>query len=130
MAKRQPPMVFNGSMKRSFWFYLIKLHFGVNLKDKYFVNWFLYIEREFREKRIKCLNPDFSYTHEQLDGRENHSYVKVTWMTGMEKKFYLHRSREDIAHLFATIRLYNDICEDERNDQGHDDEPEDEVSLL
>jgi hypothetical protein len=130
MAKRQPPIVYTGSLKRNFWFYLMKWHFAVNLKDHYFAKWFVYMEREFREKRIKCLNPDFAYTYEQLDGRENHSYIKVTWMTGMEKKFYVHRSRDDIKNIFFTIKLYNYICEEERNEQGHDDEPDDEVSLL
>jgi hypothetical protein len=48
----------------------------------------------------------------------------------MEKKFYLHRSRDDIQNLYNNIKHYNDICEDERNDQGHDDEPEDEIALL
>ena len=48
----------------------------------------------------------------------------------MEKKFYLHRSRDDIPKLYNSIKYYNAICEDERNDQGHDDEPEDEVALL
>jgi hypothetical protein len=70
------------------------------------------------------------FSYELLDGRDKHSFVTITWMTNMEKKFFLHRSREDIPKLYNSIRYYNSICEDERNDQGHDDEPEDEVALL
>ena len=48
----------------------------------------------------------------------------------MERKIYLHRSRDDIMSLYSIINYYNSICEDERDEQGHDDEPEDEISLL
>jgi hypothetical protein len=130
MAKRQPPIVYIGSLQKNLWFYLMKMHFGVNLKDKYFCNFFTGFERQLREKRIKKLNPEFVFTHEMLDGKENHSFIKITWMTGMERTFYMHRSRHDADSLFYTIKYYNEICEAERNDQGHDDEPEDEVALL
>jgi hypothetical protein len=68
-------------------------------------------------------------TH-QIIGRDNHSHVKVEWITKMQKKIYIHHSHTAIEELYAKIKYYNDICEMDRNFEGHDDEPEDEISLL
>jgi hypothetical protein len=48
----------------------------------------------------------------------------------MEKKIYLHHSPTAIFELYEKIKLYNEICEDDRNMDNQDDEPEDEISLL
>jgi len=65
-----------------------------------------------------------------LYGKDNHSHIQVGWITQMEKKFYIHNSNTSIHELYNKIKYYNSICEDQRNFEGHDDEPEDEISLL
>jgi hypothetical protein len=81
--------------------------------------------------KYKSLPKNIKITYEMLDGKDNHSFVHVTWVTKMEKKFYLHRSSTAANNeLFHFIKYYNQICEDERNEEGHDDEPEDETLLL
>jgi hypothetical protein len=63
-------------------------------------------------------------------GKDNHSYIQVNWITKMEKKFYIHHSANAIEELYAKIKYYNEICEDDRNWDNQDEEPEDEISLL
>ncbi len=63
-------------------------------------------------------------------GKDNHSHVSVTWVSNMEKKFYIHSSHQSIQELYVKMQYYNKICEDVRVMEGHDDEPEDEISLL
>jgi len=65
-----------------------------------------------------------------LDGKDNHSHIKVTWVSNMEKKFYIHQGSNAINDLNEKIRYYNQICEDDRNWDNQDDEPEDETLLL
>jgi len=48
----------------------------------------------------------------------------------MEKKFYIHTSHNVSGNLYEKIKYYNEICEDDRNWDNQDDEPEDEISLL
>ena len=74
--------------------------------------------------------PGFEYSINLLDGQTNHSYVKVTWMSNLEIVFYLHNSQDDIKQMYKAIKIYNLICEDQRNMEGFDDEQEDEVALL
>ncbi len=35
-----------------------------------------------------------------------------------------------VEHMYTEIKFYNEICEDDRNMDNQDDEPEDEISLL
>lgn len=84
----------------------------------------------FNLKRNKTLPPGFQIKTKYLDGLNNHSYAKITWITNMEKTFLLHSSQEDIRQMYIAIKHYNAICEDQRNLEGFDDEPEDEVALL
>lgn len=42
----------------------------------------------------------------------------------------MHGGRDVQSQLFTQLKFYNAICEDERNYEGHDDEPEDEISTL
>ena len=65
-----------------------------------------------------------------LDGPDNHSYAQITWLTGMEKKIYLHNTRFGYLMLANFIKSNNEICENQRNYEGHDDEPEDESATL
>ena len=43
MAKRAPPIVYTGSLKKNFWGNIVKMHFGINMKDYYAYNFFKYI---------------------------------------------------------------------------------------
>lgn len=84
----------------------------------------------FQLGKNKTLPPEFQYSIIYLDGLNNHSYAKITWVTKMEKTFLLHNSQWDINNMYQSINHYNKICEDMRNLEGFDDEPEDEVALL
>lgn len=85
---------------------------------------------QFNNKRNKTLPPGFQLKTVYLDGLNNHSYAKITWVTNMEKTFLLHHSHDDIRQMYMAIKHYNTICEDQRNLEGFDDEQEDEVALL
>lgn len=76
------------------------------------------------------VHSDLEISWEKLDGKDKHSFVRVTWVTNMEKTFYLNQSKYQEVELWKQIKFYNDLCQDERDDQGHDDEPEDEMKLL
>lgn len=65
-----------------------------------------------------------------ITGKDNHSHVTIRWSSKMEKKFYIHQSKNPIEDLYAKIKYYNEICEDDRNWDNQDEEPEDEISLL
>ncbi len=65
-----------------------------------------------------------------IDGKDNHSHIKVTWLTEMEKKFFIHQGSSSINDLYSKIKYYNQICEDDRNWDNQDEEPEDETLLL
>jgi hypothetical protein len=65
-----------------------------------------------------------------IDGKDNHSHVIVKWSSNLEKKFYIHEGSDSINSLYERIRFYNRICEDDRNWDNQDDEPEDETLLL
>jgi len=85
---------------------------------------------QFNNNRNKTFPSGFQIKTKYLDGLNNHSYSKITWVTNMEKTFLLHSSQEDIKQMYMAIRHYNMICEDQRNLEGFDDEQEDEVALL
>lgn len=86
--------------------------------------------QRYRLRRNSTFPSGFQLKVKFLDGLENHSYAKITWVTKMEKTFLLHSSHEDVRQMYIAINHYNAICEDQRNIEGHDDEPEDEVALL
>ncbi len=65
-----------------------------------------------------------------ITGKDNHSHIIVRWVSKMEKKFYIHDSPNAMEELYAKIKYYNEICEDDRNWDNQDEEPEDEISLL
>jgi hypothetical protein len=65
-----------------------------------------------------------------ISGQDNHSYVFCSWTNKMEKKIYIHHSPKAVEELYAKIKYYNEICEDDRNWDNQDEEPEDEISLL
>jgi hypothetical protein len=48
----------------------------------------------------------------------------------MERKVYLHNTKYAQQILNEFIKENNDICEDQRNYEGQDDEPEDEMASL
>ncbi len=85
---------------------------------------------KYKHNRNKTFPPGFQVSTKFLDGLNNHSYAKITWVTNFEKTFLLHSSSDDVNQMFCAIKHYNAICEDVRNLEGFDDEPEDEVALL
>mgnify|MGYP000932812114 FL=1 len=86
--------------------------------------------KQFKENKNKTLPPGFQYSINYLNGQNAHSYAKITWITNMEKTFLLHNSHEDFRQMYIAIKHFNEICEDQRNLDGFDDEQEDEVALL
>lgn len=84
----------------------------------------------FYSGRNKTLPAGFQISTKYLDGLNNHSFAKITWVTNMEKTFLLHSSQDDVKQMYLAIKHYNYICEDQRNLEGFDDEQEDEVALL
>lgn len=96
----------------------------------------IYVLRAFSEDvnfgRMKFQNhqSDFDLRLIPIYGKDNHSYVFCSWINKMEKKIYIHHDPKAIEALYAKIKYYNDICEDDRNWDNQDEEPEDEISLL
>jgi hypothetical protein len=65
-----------------------------------------------------------------IQGIDKHSHINVTWLSNMEKKFFIHRGNYAIDEMYKKLKYYNQLCEYDRNFDGQDDEPEDEVLLL
>lgn len=80
--------------------------------------------------RIKFPDPNIFIRLHLIDGKDNHSHALVTWNTKMQKKIYIHYGHTAIDDLMNHIKYYNKICEDVRNMEGEDDEPEDETKFL
>lgn len=76
------------------------------------------------------MNPLFKHSVEFLDGASNHSFAKITWVTDMEQKVFVHMFPDVNIYLSEYIRRYNLVCENQRISEGHDDEPEDETAYL
>jgi hypothetical protein len=82
------------------------------------------------QDQFKPQQPNFEYSFKTLSGRDNHSHLTVGWVNGIEKKFYLDGCGGVDQVVLHHIHYYTKICEEHRDEDGNDDEPEDETKIM
>ena len=131
MSKRQAPVVFTGSVYRNFLGHVIKSEMYFNKKDPYAMSYLRQFRYQFEGKnKQKTLHPNHDVKIQEIMGVNNHSYVQHTWLNDMTVKFYLHNTRNCVALMNERIKFFNDICDNQRQIEGNDDELEDEEKVL
>eukprot|EP00340_Litonotus_pictus_P007625 CAMPEP_0170519108 /NCGR_PEP_ID=MMETSP0209-20121228/4636_1 /TAXON_ID=665100 ORGANISM="Litonotus pictus, Strain P1" /NCGR_SAMPLE_ID=MMETSP0209 /ASSEMBLY_ACC=CAM_ASM_000301 /LENGTH=110 /DNA_ID=CAMNT_0010804907 /DNA_START=62 /DNA_END=394 /DNA_ORIENTATION=+ len=102
-----------------------------NLKDPYAMTF----KKEFEGRMIgkskqKSLHPNFEHSISKIIGLHKHSYVEYTWSNDYKYKCYLHDGFHSVPRMYQEMKIYNDICDNQKIIEGAEEDEDDEAKVL